>query len=230
MPPGYFFTRIAALHVVQNCRTPHDSVPLVTRNIPGNESQDLLFGYWKLWNATLNMFRITNNFDEKIIVTNVNWLRGSYSVKDLLPYQRGAGGLIELKIYKGIQDTWNRRQTLNHVAVSIPVALAMRHVAEAAETDRQASVQYFMNPESDKRIVVFGHTHDAKIISSDNHNGQKSIYANSGTWIDRNPKLTTMNFVVITRQNAEAISQTRVKLYNFEGEVITQMAEDSVRL
>ncbi|MEI7983123.1 MAG: hypothetical protein WCI71_15845, partial [Bacteroidota bacterium] len=50
---------IAALHVVQNCRTPHDSVPQVTRNISGNESQDLLFGYWKLWNATLNFVVIT---------------------------------------------------------------------------------------------------------------------------------------------------------------------------
>jgi len=86
-----------------------------------------------------------------------------------------------------------------------------------------------MNPNSNKRIVVFGHTHDAKIISSENYNGQKSIYANSGTWIDHNPNKTTMNFVVITPQNDDASSQTYVKLYNFENEVVTIMAEDSLR-
>ncbi|MEI7492516.1 MAG: metallophosphoesterase [Bacteroidota bacterium] len=230
MPPGYFFTRIAALHVVQNCRTPHDSVPPVTKNNSGGVSQNLLFGYWKLWRATLNLFRITNNFDEKIILTKVNGFTGTYSVKDLLPFQASTGGLIDVKLYKGIQDSWEQRQTLNNVAVKIPVAEAMRYVAEATEMDKQASVQYFLNPKSDKRIVVFGHTHDAKINTSNNYKGQKSIYANSGTWIDHNPKLTTMNFVIITIQNAEATSQTWVKLYNFEREVITKMAENSVRL
>ena len=132
-----------------------------------------------------------------------------------------------MKLYKGIQDSWDQRQTLNHVAVKISVGEAMKYVADAVETDKQSVVQYFMNPNSNKRIVVFGHTHVAKINSSKNYNGQKSIYANSGTWIDHNPKLTTMNFVVITPQNADTSSQTWVKLYNFEGEVVTKMAEDS---
>ena len=229
MPPGYFFTRIAALHVVQACNTAGDSVPAVTKNNSGDKSQALLFGYWKIWKATLNLFRIKNKFDEKIIVTHVDGFTGTYSVKDLLPYQSSHGGQIDVKLYKGIQDSWNQRQTLNHVAVSIPVAQAMRYVADAAETDRQAELQYFMNPKSNKRIVVFGHTHVAKIISSNNHKGEKSIYANSGTWIDRNPKLTTMNFVVIIPQNAATSSQTFVKLYNFEGEVVKKMAENSIR-
>jgi hypothetical protein len=38
-----------------------------------------------------------------------------------------------------------------------------------------------------------------------------------------------MNFVVITPQNNDASSQTLVKLYNYEGEVVTKMAEDSLR-
>ncbi|MEI8005383.1 MAG: metallophosphoesterase [Bacteroidota bacterium] len=230
LPPGYFFTRIATLHVVQGRKAAGDSVSAVTKNLTGDNSQALLFGYWKLWKATLNMFTIKNKFDEKIIVTNVNEFTGTYSVKDLLPYQSSPGGHIDVKLYKGIQDTWDQRQTLNHVAVNIPVAQAMRYVADAAETDRQSSLQYFMNPNSNKRIVVFGHTHVARIISSNNYKGQKSVYANSGTWIDRNPKLTTMNFVVIIPQNEAASSQTFVKLYNFEGEVVKKMAENSLRL
>jgi UDP-2,3-diacylglucosamine pyrophosphatase LpxH len=229
MPPGYFFTRIAALHVVQNCRTPHDSIPQIVKNNSGDESQALLFGYYGLWKTTLTMFRIENRFDEKMIVTKVNGFADSYSVKDLLPFQPLPGGSIDVKLYKGIQDSWNQRQKINHVAVNIPVAQAMRYVGDAAETDRQSELQYFMNPNSNKRIVVFGHTHVAKISSYDNHKGQKSIYANSGTWIDHNPKLTTMNFVVITPQNGDAASQTYVKLYNFEGEIVTEMDEKSIQ-
>ena len=229
MPPGYFFTRIAALHVVQNKPQPGDTMKVVTPNISGDESQSSLFAYWKLWEWTVNRFSIKEKFDDKIIVTNVDGFTKTYAVNDLLPYQLTAGGQLDVALFKGIQDTWNQRQTLNKVAVNIPVAQAIAKASSLEETDNQAKVQYFMNPNSDKRIVIFGHTHVAKIISSNNYNGQKSIYANSGTWIDHNPGLTTMNFVVITPQNTNASSQTYVRLYNFEGEVITKMAEDSLR-
>ena len=229
MPPGYFFTRIAALHVLQKDPQPGDTVRVVTPNISGDESQSLLFAYWKLWEWAINYLPIKEKFDEKIIVTNVNGFTKTYAANDLMPYQLTAGGQLDVNLFKGIQDTWNQRQIFNRVAVNIPVAQAIAKASSAEETDNQATVQYFMNPNSDKRIVIFGHTHVAKISSSNNYNGQKSIYANSGTWIDHNPNLTTMNFIVITPQDTNESSQTYIKLYNFEGEVITKMAEDSLR-
>ncbi len=230
MPPGYFYTRIGVLSFTQKFPHAGDIIPIVTPNTSGNESQYLLFVYWNVWNRALTKYTIENKFSEKIIVTNVDGFKGAYSVNDLLPYQPSAGGFIDVNLYKGIQDTWNQRQTLNHVAVSIPVVQAIANAAKSSESEDQAKNQYFLNPDSDKRIVVFGHTHDAKIISSDNYNGQKSIYANTGTWIDHNSVAsTTMNFVVITPQKANASSLTFVKLYNFENEVVTKMAEDSLR-
>ena len=232
MPPGYFFTRIGVLYVIQGRPSPGDIIPVVTQNISGDESQDLLFRYWKKWALTLKMFPITNKFDENIIVTNVDGFTGTYSVNDLLPYQSSPGGLIDVNFFKGNQDNWEARQTLNNVAIHTGTARAIDSVMSVTECDHQANLQYFMNPNSDKRIVIFGHSHIAKIVISNNHNGQKSIYANSGTWIDyrkgtQNP--TTTNFVVITPQNANASSQTYVKLYNFEGKIVTKMAEDSLR-
>jgi len=84
-----------------------------------------------------------------------------------------------------------------------------------------------MNTNSNKRIVIFGHTHYAEIIPTVNYKNEKSIYANSGTWIDKNP--STANFIVITPQSADASSQTHIKLYNFMNEVVTKMAADSIR-
>ena len=229
LPPGYFFTRIAALCVIQNDPSPGDTLPVVTQNTGGDESQDLLFRYWKLWETTFKMFHIENRFDEKIIQTNVNGFTGNYSVDDLVPFQLSPGGLIDLFIYKGIQDNWETRQTYNNVAIHITVTEAIDSVNSSTETDRQANLQYFMNPDSDKRIVVFGHTHVPIMDAPKNYYNQKCIYANSGTWIDDNPNKTTMNFVVITPQSVEPSTQTLVKLYNFENEVVTEMAEDSIR-
>lgn len=90
-------------------------------------------------------------------------------------------------------------------------------------------VQYFMNPNSDKRIVIFGHTHQPEIIPSQNYKGEYCIYGNSGTWIDNNPHQTTMNFIVITPQNSDVSSKTYVKLYNFMDEVVSLMAVDELR-
>jgi len=230
LPPGYFFTRIAALYVSQEYPPAGDVVPVVTPNTSGDESQDLLFAYWKMWEWTLNMFTIENKFNEKIIVTNVNGFTGTYAVNDVLPYQTTPGGFIDVNLYKGIQDTWTQRQVHNHVPVPIPAQQAISGSALASETDNQAAVQYFQNPKSNVRIVVFGHSHVPTMVSSFDHLQQKSIYVNSGTWIDDNPKRTTMNFVVITPQKDDCCSKTHVRLYNFENEVITLMAEDSVRL
>ncbi|MFA5301054.1 MAG: metallophosphoesterase [Bacteroidales bacterium] len=230
LPPGYFFTRIAALYVSQEYPPAGDVVPVVTPNTSGDESQDLLFAYWKMWEWTLNMFTIENKFNEKIIVTNVNGFTGTYAVNDVLPYQTTPGGFIDVNLYKRIQDTWTQRQVHNHVPVPIPAQQAISGSALASETDNQAAVQYFQNPKSNVRIVVFGHSHVPTMVSSFDHLQQKSIYVNSGTWIDDNPKRTTMNFVVITPQKDDCCSKTHVRLYNFENEVITLMAEDSVRL
>lgn len=229
MPPGYFFTRLAALHVSQKRPIAADVVPVVTRNASGNQSQDLLFAYWKLWEWSINLFTIENKFDENIFVTNVNGLTGTYSVNDLLPFQKTAGGLIDVNLYKGIQDTWDQRQLHNRVDVNIPVQQAIANASSATETDDMAKIQYFLNPDSDKRIVIFGHSHVPVIVTSEDNNGQKSIYANSGTWIDHNPNKTTANFIVITPQSKDASSNTFVRLYNFENKVVTLMAEDSLR-
>ena len=228
LPPGYFFTRLGALYVIQGRPLAGDILPVITQNISGGESQNLLFRYCKTWGMAVKMFPITNRFDEKIIHTNVGGFTGNYSVDDLVPFQSSPGGLINVNLYNGIQNNWEARQNLNNVPIHITTAEAIDSVNSSTETDRQANLQYFMNHASAKRIVVFGHTHTPRIDVDENSDNKKCVYANSGTWIDHNPGKTTMNFVVITPQSADVSSQTLVKLYNFEKEVVTKMDENSL--
>ncbi|MDO9254803.1 MAG: metallophosphoesterase [Bacteroidales bacterium] len=232
MPPGYFFTRIAALAAKQNVAIHGDTLPDPKPNTTGDESQYLAYQYWKSWIGLVEMFPITNRFNVPLIITNINGFTQTYSVDDIVPYQLTDGGYIDMNLFKGIYDTanWNQREVLNQVAVKFPVTQAMADADDNSKTDDQAKTQYFMNPDSDKRIVVFGHTHQPEIIASNNTNGEYCIYANSGTWIDNNPHQTTMNFVVITPENTTDIhSQTYVKLYNFMNDVVSLMAVDELR-
>lgn len=231
MPPGYFFTRIAALHVAQKCTELGDVLPIVVPNSSGSESQNLLYTYWGVWAKTIKTYPIKNKLDEKIIVTNMDGFTGNYSANDVFPYQTIAGGMIAVKLYNGIQDTWQQRENINGVAVHIPTMDAIKNAGASTGTDVQAQAQYFSNPKSDVRIVVFGHSHVPLINSSTNHNGDKSIYANAGTWIDHNTLAPTkMNFVVITPQGTAGSTQTTVKLYNFENNVANIMNADSLKL
>lgn len=231
LPVGYFFTRLAVQHVIQGCTQNTDALSLVTPNIAGNESQALLYGYWQSWAWWLNMLPIENHFNEKLIVTNIDGFTDTFSVNDLLPYQDIQGGEIKVKLYNGIQDTWKERCTHNNVTVPISSADAFKYAAASTMgTDTMAVIQYFSNPKSTKRIIIFGHTHVAKIKAYKNYQGQKSIYANSGTWIDNNPSGFTMNFIVITPQKDNTNSQTYVTLYHFANKIGTIMAQDSLKL
>jgi UDP-2,3-diacylglucosamine pyrophosphatase LpxH len=236
LPPGYFFTRIGAEYVLQKKTgdiLSENIIPLVTPYSGGGESQTGLYAYYKIWEFTLEIFPIKNTFIDKMIVTKVNGFTDPVSVNDLLPSQEEDGGLITVDLYAEAQDKWSERCELNNVPVAIPVVEAISGAISNDLTDSMAITQYFENPNSDKKLVVFGHTHEARIIPSENLAGEKTLYANSGTWIDHkeaHANDTTMNFVVITPQTDAADAETAVALYNFENEVITKMDEDSVRL
>ena len=215
--------------MIEGCETPGDIMPIVTPNETGDENQQLTYIYWNIWKTLMNELPIEEMFSDNIILTNIDGFTETYSINDLMPSQDTLGGYIDMNLYEGIVSNWNERQALNEVAVNIPVMDAILGAASTEVSDSMALSQYFMNPNSDTRIVVFGHTHDAKIIAFENHLGQKSIYANSGTWVDHNPDNTTANFIVITPQDSESSSQTYIRLYNYENEIVTKMTEDSLR-
>lgn len=227
LPPGYFFTRIATTSVIEGFPEAAGKIPELSLNSYG-EDQILAYIYWKAWYELMTDFPIDGGFDDKIIKTNIDGFTENYSISDLMPYQLSAGGYINIKMYKPILATWDERQALNQVPVKIPLKEAIMEAGSGTETDAQAEVQYFKNPNSDKRIVVFGHTHEPRIISSENLKGQKTIYANSGTWIDHNPKFPTMTFVVITPQGKSSVPLYLSLYYYSPDGTITKMDTQSL--
>jgi len=220
LPPGYFFTRIATSSVVEGHPSSTNTFPDVTAD-KNNASQFGYYLYYETWKGILTTLPVTESFSDKAIKTNIDGYKQDIAINDLLPQQNPKGGLIDVNLYKGVQDTWDKRQTLNGVKVKIPVDIAITQASTFSFTDAQAKAQYF-DVDASKRIVVFGHTHGACVLPGTNLEEQKTIYANSGTWIDNAQGYPTMTFVVITPpQSGSAVEIVNLYKYSLD-DTITQ--------
>jgi UDP-2,3-diacylglucosamine pyrophosphatase LpxH len=212
LPPGYFFTRMATSSVMEGRPEKDVFLPVVQKNELGDD-QFGYFLYWNIWKSLIQDFPLNEGLDENILKTGLDGLTSFYSINDFLPYQDSETGYIDVKLHKGIIESWDERQDNNLVPIKIPLQEAVLKAATADHLDDQSRVQFFENPDSNKRIVIFGHTHEARVITSLNDKGKKQIYVNSGTWIDKNK--CTMTFVVIKPPNNEESAPIFVDLYQY---------------
>jgi UDP-2,3-diacylglucosamine pyrophosphatase LpxH len=222
LPPGYFFTRMATSSVIQGRPKRDVDLPVVNKNNLGLD-QYRYFLYWNVWKGLVTDFPINEGLDEKVINTGIDGFTDSYAINDVLPYQDSADESIKVNLYDGIIESWDERQKLNLVPVNIPVEEAVLRGAFASFLDDQSGIQFFDNPDSDKRIVIFGHSHEARVITSLNEKQEKNIYVNSGTWIDKNK--CTMTFVAIIPQKDDDSAPTYVNLYQYSQSGLIQRLE-----
>lgn len=232
LPPGYFFTRIATTSVIEGHPNTTNTFEQLNPN-KNDENEMNYFYYQQIWKALMKQLPISESFAEKTIRTNTDGYTDTYAVNDLLPRQV-TENTIDMKLYGGIVENWEERQNLNGVRTKISARQAILGSASSAFTDLQAKSQYF-DVDAAKRIVVFGHTHEAKVQTFRNLEGKKAIYANSGTWIDmtKSTAYPAKTFVVITKPKANSAIET-VNLYQFaddktalqweEGQAITGVA------
>lgn len=224
LPPGYFFTRIATSSLMQG--QPKDSLnvfPDLAAPDKDDRSQFNAYLYYQAWKNILAILPVNEGLADPVIQTNIDGYQENYAIDDLLPHQ-DQDGFIDMNLYQGIQDRWDEIQTLNHVTTKVPVAQAILRAAESSFTDDMAKTQYF-DVDAAKRIVVFGHSHVGMVRPETNLLGQKTIYANAGTWIDHNPSGSTRTFILISPENADASSET-VTYYHYGNDgSVTQIGE-----
>jgi len=72
---------------------------------------------------------------------------------------------------------------------------------------------YFLNTASNKRIVVFGHTHDAGLFNTLNHKLEWSVYANSGSWVDNSKVSCTFVSIIPKKENGATTDTITVYQY-----------------
>jgi len=216
--------------------------PAISVSIPGitvntaDDSQYLYSLYWEFWNSTLTHNPVVEGLNDKVIKTGIDGYTENYAINDLIPYNINGDGPLDVNLYKGMLDTWTERQTLNQVPIQFGAREALAEEddltkGDLSAFDGQAVRQYFHNDASSKRIVVFGHTHAPRIIPSFNNNGQKTIYANSGSWqYLGNPAVPSMTFVVIIPQKTSDSTPEFVTVYQYSqsGEITKLPDQDAI--
>lgn len=188
LPPGYFFARIAANSFTDPTTfEAATKVPAVTLKNPADPEQRTKFLYYNLWREVMtNLIYVKDDFSEPIFKTNLGGFTKTYSINDVLP-KNCIDGSIQVDLYNDLftQANWEARLKYNNVPVMTNIDSALVGSLKTEFLDSQADVQYFQNPNSYVRIVVFGHTHKPKIKTYTNTRGETCIYANSGTWEDK---------------------------------------------
>lgn len=200
LPPGYFFTRIATSSVVQGHPASSNTFPDINYD-KNDPMQELLYLYYQTWKAILVTLPIKQKLSDKVMLTNIDGFTANYCVNDVLPRVNPTTGKLEVVLFDNMLATWDQRQTMNGVKVKTPVKDAIIGANDSHLTDDQSKYQYFDTDPSIK-IVIFGHTHEARILKYKNLEGKKTIYANSGTWIDHSLAHPGMIFTVVNEAGA----------------------------
>jgi UDP-2,3-diacylglucosamine pyrophosphatase LpxH len=211
IPPGFFVSKIATTSDLESGKSAFYRQQLT--DLAGDQYQSYYLSYWAAWKLIMAEKPVKESWDDKIIKTGIDGYTETYAINDLIPYYQENNGPLDVNLYKGIEDTWYDRQSKNIVSVPISVDTAIAAGAINPVLDAQSEVQYFLNITSDKRIVIFGHTHHADIFSTLNHQLRWSIYANTGTWVDNgNPSCTFV--AIIPKKDNDAVTDT-VTLYQY---------------
>ena len=209
LSPGFFVSKIACSSDVEK------NLPVTFyrqqttdyfRSL-GAQSGNYYLSYWAAWQIIMSKKPVKEAWVEKVIKTGIDGFTDTYAINDLIPGYDEKNGPLNVTLYKGIVDKWYDRQKINNVPVQILPELAIAAGAINWVLDDLTLVEYFLNTSSNKRIVVFGHTHEPKIWSVLNHNARWSIYVNSGTWVDTaDPSCSFVT--IIPKKDNSAVTET----------------------
>jgi UDP-2,3-diacylglucosamine pyrophosphatase LpxH len=212
LSPGFFVSKIASSSDLQKKVSSYYRDGMTGGN--GALSNSNYLSYWAAWQLIMSQKPVKESWDAKVIKTGIDGYSEAYAINDLIPHHASDGAPLDVLLYKNIQDSWwEQRQTKNRVAVKIVAEAAIAAGAINTLLDLQSETQYFLNKASNKRIVVFGHTHEATLLNMLNHKLQWSIYANTGTWVDNSKVPCT--FVAIYPQKTNGATTDTVTVYQY---------------
>lgn len=209
LPCGYFFTRIASSSGIEG-KPQTDKVFKKLTLASDDQTQAAYYSLFKVWEKLMTTFPVSERFDDQVIKTNIDAYAGTYAINDLIPDQ-DAKGQIAVDLYDGMVENWPERQALNQVKAPVSVQEAILGAAATDYNDLQATTQYF-DIDPTIKLVVFGHTHEARILKMTNGQGEDVLYANSGTWVDKWYDFPTRTYLVIKPTD----EKVNVTLYHYQ--------------
>jgi UDP-2,3-diacylglucosamine pyrophosphatase LpxH len=223
LPPGFFVSKLVTTNAL------YKSTVTTSMSLQPLVEQDPLQAnplYYKLaWGMIFLTQTDINNHPEQLsqlIKTGIDGYTQSYPITKVTPQNQNNNDYLYSDIDKNINNifggksNWELRQENNLVLdphISIFDGINVGNFAGAMAI--QAKNRYLDEKLSNKKVVVFGHTHVADVKKWKPLLQHKDlVYANSGTWVDdKYAKTSTKNYVTIFT-DMKGVKQVSAWQYN----------------
>lgn len=178
LPPGYFFSRMAAESKVEGKSLKGQNLPQAAHPAPNSPDRRAAWFFYIASRRVLKRRPLNVDSDARVIPVDMTTDGPKVAVVDLLPVP-GTG--TKAALFRDYPKRWEQVQKDNGVRVPVPFPDEMEN-KPSASLAAQAQRQYFAIDRG-VDVVVFGHSHHA-LLKTFNVNGRIKFYANSGAWID----------------------------------------------
>jgi UDP-2,3-diacylglucosamine pyrophosphatase LpxH len=204
LPPGYFISRFYAQGTMENAGALKNEGEL-SGSFEFDAAWDLTF-----IDLTLKFGLYNNPYEHNILMGGIDNYTDTFSYHG-----------VKAMYAANIEDFWETTQAENQVAVPGPCCL---HAIWNSETDffNAAQQQYMEQPPAPVtyKIVGFGHTHMPMLEVSPAGSAYSSVYANSGSWVNKSQTTkATRTYLIITpgAWSGSALDVVSLYQYNLEG-------------
>ena len=185
LPAGYFTTRIGATYAVYGRKKTDLSYynlsasDLTNTRKSGTDAgnRSILKAVW----SVVSIAKPLDNLSSTPMPTGLNGLTADYTLYDY-SFLGKANPLLYSTMYK--QSEWEQRLERNHAPKDFPFVLGAVF-CEVPDIHYLTAVAAY-GDDADKRVVVFGHTHQPELsIRRAKGAAHSFVYANSGSWVDK---------------------------------------------
>ncbi|WP_293712140.1 metallophosphoesterase [uncultured Parabacteroides sp.] len=220
LPPGFFVSKIASSSDLEAASFKRSKAILPNFANSYTEDKKNWFELALAWPLILSTKPVSEEISGKYIKTNIDGLTRDYTLKDVSDWyvttdpDKCRKPLLYRTSFEA--EEWNKRLKANGVLNTEKVPFETGLVAGIMNNtfENLAKSQYIEETTNPKRIVVFGHTHEATITNIGN-----SVYVNSGTWIDKKwaPNMPERTFVVLQEyEGNNKENNWEISLFSFE--------------
>lgn len=220
LPPGFFVSKIASSSSLEtrNLKQSKAESPGLTRNYAEDKQNWATLAY--AWPLVRSTYPVDEGISGKYIKTGIDGFTSDYVFEDVSDWYvtDNPEQCRKPLLYQESFETqeWTKRLKANGVLNSDKITFETALLAAVVNSTYNSLARslYIEGQDVPKRIIVFGHTHEATITNIGN-----SVYANSGTWVDKKwaLKMPERTFVVIQDyQGANKKGNKEISLFSFE--------------
>lgn len=167
LPPGFFVSNVVASADLRKLS------PTSQTRLQVTALDDVAYDlYWKV---------IESSYGQDSVITNIDGMKRKYAYEE---YAKSSAYLFKnVDKYDEPNDGWNVRCSRNEAVLVPSISNCIIGQMFYSFYD-QIGLDVLASSSFSPRVLVWGHTHEPKLEKGDSAEGRRTIYVNTGCWVD----------------------------------------------